>query len=163
MCPFDIWMSKVQVVKAHIASANYKYSTKFLYIIVSRTFSATISFLDKNIALRHNLTPIYATKMDSINFHVRKHVITNNITWSNKPLCVSWFSFNGSIAKKDLKMWPLIGWFLIKWTFKTIGDKFCILSKHNFVFPPLCLFLWLLCHWFCGDQCGLCNTWCVIK
>ncbi len=110
MCPFDIGMSQVQVV----ANANYKYSTKFLYTNLSRTFSTTISILDKNIALRHNLTPIYATKMDSINFCVGKHVITNNIILTNKPLCVSWFSFNGSIAKKDLKMWPLIGWFLIK-------------------------------------------------
>jgi hypothetical protein len=65
MCPFDIWMSKVQVAKTHVANSNYKYSTKFLYTNVSKKFSTTISILDKNIALRHNLTLVYATKWTS--------------------------------------------------------------------------------------------------
>jgi len=62
MRPFDIQMSKVQVTKAHVANSNYKYLTKFLYTNVSKTFSTNISILDKNIALRHNLTLVYVTK-----------------------------------------------------------------------------------------------------
>lgn len=52
----------MQLVKAHVANANYKYWTKFLYTNVNRTFLATISILDNNVALRHNLTLIYAIK-----------------------------------------------------------------------------------------------------
>ncbi len=144
ICPFNIWRSKVQLAKAHVANANYKYWTKFLYTNVNRTFLATISILDKTIALKHNLTPIYATKWTRQIFMLEN---TSSQTTLNYPIslyvCHGFFKWINSKERPwdDVKcyMWPLIGWFSIKWTLRQLVASFAyflniILCSHPYVF-----------------------------